>query len=298
MLGDARARDAIASFHEQWLGTGGLHVLQKIDPAFTEDLRSAMQDELVNFADRVIRGGDGRLETLLTDGTSWIRAPLFELYGVPPAPGQDPNATSQVLLPPEQRAGLLTSAAVMATHAHADQTSLVHRGQLIRQQLLCTPLPPPPPDVDTTPPPVKASVSARERFERHTASPACSGCHGQMDPLGTPFETYDAIGRYRTKDGSQAVDPTGTLSGSASHDGPVSDALDLVRRLSTDDNVRACMARQWFRFAFGRREDDADASILDAAYAPFASSDYQISELIVALTHTRAFRFRRVPLSH
>jgi hypothetical protein len=247
----------------------------------------------VSFADGVIRGGDGRLETLLGSNTSWLRPPLFELYGVAQASGPSVNGLTEVLLPADQRAGLLTSAAVMATHAHADQTSLVHRGQLIREQLLCMPLPPPPPDVDTTPPPVKPGVSARERFEQHTKSPACSGCHGQMDPLGSPFETYDAIGRYRTKDGSQAVDPTGMLSGSASHDGPISDALDLVRRLSTDDRVRTCMARQWFRFIFGRHEDDADAPTLDAAFASFVSSEYQIPELMLAFTRSRAFRFRR-----
>jgi hypothetical protein len=295
MLADGRARDAIASFHEQWLGTGGLHVLQKIDPAFTEDLRAAMQEELVGFADGVIRGGDGRLETLLASSNSYVRAPLYELYGVAPAAGQDLALLSPVLLPTDERAGLLTSAAVLATHAHADQTSLVHRGQLIREQLLCTPLPPPPPDVDTTPPPVKPGVSARERFEQHTASAACSGCHGQMDPLGAPFESYDAIGRFRTKDGSQAVDPTGTLSGSASHDGPVDGALDLVRRLSTDDGARTCMARQWFRFAFGRHEDDADAPTLNAAFDSFKGADYRIPELIVALARSRAFRFRRAP---
>jgi hypothetical protein len=288
MLGDPRARDAITSFHEQWLGLGGLDSLDKVDPAFTPDLRAAMHEEIDDFSDYVVRSGDGRLQTLLAANFSAIRDPLSQLYGVTGS-----TRVGLVMLPPTQRAGILTSGAVMATHAHVDQTSLVHRGELVREQFLCTALPPPPPNVDTTPPPVDPNVSARQRFEQHTNNPACSGCHGQMDPLGTPFESYDAIGRYRTMDGTQPVDPSGVLTGSASHDGAVKDALDLVQRLSVDDTVRRCVAAQWFRFVFGRAEDDTDRNTIAEAFAPFASSDYRIVELMVALTRTRTFRYRR-----
>ncbi len=292
MLTDERARDAVTSFHEQWLGLNGFDSLEKSDPSFTPELRAAMHEEVDDFSDYVLRSGDGRLETLLSANFSLISAPVFSLYGVTPVPGQTATQVFQAGLPPT-RLGILTSAAGMAMHAHVDQTSLVHRGKLLREQLLCTQLPPPPADVDTTPPPVDPDVSARVRFEQHTQSAACSGCHGQMDPLGTPFESYDAIGRYRTLDGTQPVDSTGTLTGSASHDGAVSDALDLVKRLSVDDNVRGCMAAQWFRYVFGRIEDDTDRATIASAYASFAHADFRIPDLLVALTATRTFRFRR-----
>ena len=292
MLTDARARDAITSFHEQWLGLSGFDSLEKSDPSFTPELRAAMHEEVDDFSDYVLRAGDGRLETLLSANFSLLSAPLFSLYGVAPVAGQAATQVFQAELP-ATRLGILTSAAVMAMHAHVDQTSLVHRGKLLREQLLCTQLPPPPADVDTTPPPVDPNVSARVRFEQHTQSAACSGCHGQMDPLGSPFESYDAIGRYRTMDGTQPVDSTGTLTGSASHDGPVENALDLVKRLAVDDKVRSCVAAQWFRYAFGRIEDDTDRATIANAFTSFARADFRIPDLMVALTATRTFRFRR-----
>jgi len=291
MLGDPRARDTMISFHEQWLGLQGLGSLEKTDPAFTPELRAAMREEFDDLSDDV-RLGDGRLETLLGGNTSFVEPPLFSLYGIAGQAPANPSAVVQVALP-ANRLGLLTSAAVLATHAHVDQTSLVHRGEMVREQLLCTLLPPPPPDVDTTPPPVDPNVSARLRFEQHTKSPACGGCHSQMDPLGTPFETYDAIGRYRTQDGNQPVDSSGSLQGSATHDGPVVNAIDLMQRLAVDDTVRRCVATEWFRFAFGRLENDGDQAAIGAAFQTFSENQYRIPDLIVALTATRAFRYRQ-----
>ncbi|HEY8924041.1 MAG TPA: DUF1585 domain-containing protein, partial [Polyangia bacterium] len=57
--------------------------------------------------------------------------------------------------------------------------------------------------------------------------------------------------------------------------------------------VQICYATQWFRFAYGRGESTADAcSISDLATA-FAAAKGDVRELLVALTQTDAFRYRR-----
>ena len=76
-----------------------------------------------------------------------------------------------------------------------------------------------------------------------------------MDPLGLAFEIYDGIGRFRTMDGSKPVDASGELKGTEASDGPVKNAIELMRKLARADEVQACMARQWFRYAFGRARD-------------------------------------------
>ena len=40
-------------------------------------------------------------------------------------------------------------------------------------------------------------TTVREQMEAHRASPACSGCHDSIDPIGLALENFDAIGRYR-----------------------------------------------------------------------------------------------------
>jgi hypothetical protein len=288
MLHDPRARQMVASFHQQWMEIEGLATATRSDPAFTPDLRAAMADELLSFSDDVVRQGDGRLATLLTASFTFARGPLFGLYGLP-ARG-DPATSVRVDIPAVQpRAGILTLPAVMATHAHPDQTSPVHRGLLVRTRLLCTVPPPPPPGVDNTPPSVDPNASARKRFEQHRADPACSSCHSLMDPLGVTFEMFDAIGRFRTTDGNQPIDSASTLTGTVNDDGPANDPLALARRLAAAPEVRDCLARQWFRYLSGRAESELDAPAIAAAVEAMKQSENAIPELLVAYTRTRSF---------
>ncbi len=191
MLQDPKARDALASFHTQWLGLQGLATLEKTDPAFTTELRSAMSDEVVAFVDGVVREGDGRLESLLTADFSYLEGPLYGVYGVAPPSGAS-SSPARVALP-SNRAGVLTLPAVLATHAHADDTSIVHRGLLVLEQLLCSDVPPPPPNVDTTVPPASAALTQRQFLEEHATNPGCATCHTSMDAIGDAFEEFDSI---------------------------------------------------------------------------------------------------------
>jgi hypothetical protein len=296
MLQDARARDGLASFHAQWLQLQGLPTLEKTDPAFTADLRNAMSDEVVAFVDGVVRQGDGRLDTLLTADFSYLEGPLYSLYGVTPPPGGTSNPARQTL--PSNRSGVLTLPAVLAVHAHADQTSIVHRGLLVEQQLLCATVPPPPPNVDLTVPPANPNETQRQFIEAHAQNPACATCHASMDSIGGAFEEFDAIGRYRTKDGNQAVDSSGALVGTAKENGSVSSVVELARRLTAADEVRDCVVRQWFRFLFGRVEGPPDDGTISNATGPFKDSGYGIPDLLVAYTATRNFRYRTQVVTH
>ena len=196
-------------------------------------------------------------------------------------------------LDPEQRAGLLTQAAVLAVHALPDQSSPVSRGKLVREKLLCQPPPAPPPNANITPPEVDPTKSTRERFAAHTAEPSCKACHELMDPIGFVFESYDALGRYRERDGEVPIDTSGWISGSEDADGDVANARELAERLAASEQVRDCVATQWFRFGFGRFEAPADACSIAEAQEIFAASDGDLRELLVALTQTESFLQRR-----
>ncbi|HEV8244358.1 MAG TPA: DUF1592 domain-containing protein, partial [Polyangiaceae bacterium] len=67
MLDDPRAKEAIASFHLQWLDINGMEDVQKDAsqfPLYDDALRDAMISETRDFSDYVIRKGDGLLGTL------------------------------------------------------------------------------------------------------------------------------------------------------------------------------------------------------------------------------------------
>ncbi|HZO12067.1 MAG TPA: DUF1592 domain-containing protein [Polyangiaceae bacterium] len=295
MLADPKAADAIASFHVQWLDLDRLTTLEKnatVYPGFDATLRVAMAAETARFVDYVIRKDDGRLETLLTAPYSMLEGPLFELYGVVEPSGHDP--AEPIALDPTERAGLLTHASVLATHAHADQSSPVRRGKLIREHLMCHILDPPPPNVDVTPPELDPEATTRERFEQHRAEPACAACHQLIDPLGFGFEHYDGMGAYRSEEGGEPVDASGEIVASDDIDGPFDGAIELAQILAESEQVRNCIAQQWFTFGLGRASGAHDARSYQAAYDAFAASGYGIRELLVALVMTDSFRYRRL----
>jgi hypothetical protein len=293
LLKSDRARDAVASFHLQWLGLEG-----KLDgvkdsasfPAWGPSLVRAMEQETVDFADFVVRRGDGRLQTLLSAPFTVAGPEVLSLYGVSAAPAPD----GTVALDPTERAGLLTQAAFLSAHAHSNQTSPVHRGLAVRKNLLCTELPDPPMNVDNTPPEPDPTATTRQRFEQHRTNASCAGCHRLLDPIGVGFESYDAIGAYRVRENGLEIDATGELLDAGSASGTFNGAVELAQRLSTSSAVRDCVQKQWFRFSLGRFEGDEDSCTMQRLSEAFAASDYDVKALLLELVTSDAFRYRKV----
>ena len=113
-----------------------------------------------------------------------------------------------------------------------------------------------------------------------------------MDPIGLAFESFDTIGRYRTMENGQLIDTSGEIGGGLDPvlAGPFAGVRELGEKLASSQQVRDCLATQWFRFASGRSEADGDACSLETMRQAFVSGD--VLELIVASTQTDAFWFR------
>lgn len=299
LLAAPKARGAIGSFFEQWASTRRLSITTKNTttfPAFSTELRDAMVKELPAFINDVLWNGDGRLSTLLTAPVAFVSGPLAQLYGVSQPPANADGSPVKVMLPAnQQRAGLLTQAGFLSVQGHPDQTSPVLRGKFVSSMLLCQPPPPPPNDVDISLPTVDEGATARIRFAAHeSAGASCKGCHVTMDPIGFAFEHFDAIGQYRELDNGQPLDVSGQISGApdASLSGPFNGPAELGAKLASSQQVRACVATQFFRFASGRTDSAADACSLAAMQRAFDAANGNVIDLIVATTQTDAFWYR------
>jgi hypothetical protein len=292
LLASPGAGATIGSFHRQWLDVEDV-ASQAKDPAlfpqYGADLAAAMLEETGLFSDYVVRGGDGLLETLLTSNVAFPQGGLFAVYGVPQPPGF--SVGSPVALDANQRAGILTQAAFLTKWSHNNQTSPVHRGKLVRLNLLCGFIGSPPPNVNTTPPPPTAATSTRERFAQHESDPVCASCHVLMDPIGLGFEHYDPIGAYRDVDGLGAVDATGDIvQAGPDLEGTFDGALELAGKLARSTEVRNCVANQWFRFSMGRMESTDDSCSISGLHDAFRASGGNIRDLIVRVILSPSFR--------
>jgi hypothetical protein len=293
MMADARAKQAVASFHDEWLSSDlvlGVDKDKTMFPEFTDAIRMDMATEVSTFIDQVF-WTDGKFETLITAPYSYMNKELAMFYGVTPAPA---SATfEKVMLDPTQRAGIITQPAILAANAKPNQTSPVKRGKYIREEFLCQQLPSPPPGLIIVAPEVKAGSTTRQRFAMHEQVASCAACHKLMDGIGMAFEGYDPLGRVRTTDQGLPIDDSGTiistddLNTDLFHGG-----VELATKMAGSAQVRGCLVRQWFRYANGRSEIPADQCTLQSLNDQFDAEGHDMRQLLGNIAMSDAFRFK------
>jgi len=296
MLEDDKARDLIRNFHTQWLLLTHLDSVTKdtsVYPAFNGSLRPLWTEEIQAFVEHVILEGDGSLETLLTADYSFMNEALASFYGDDVLDSVTGSEFRQVQLDSNRRAGFLTSAGLMATHANVNQSSPVFRGKFVREQLMCNTLPPPPNDLVIEPPELDPNKTTKEQFEEIGANPACAGCHTLMNPIGFIFEHYDGVGQWRDQQNGKAIDAIGEVVQTDDIDGDYDGAIELASALAGSTQVQECVSSQWFRFAYNRTVTQEDSCSVEQLNDVFRSSNFNVRALLVALTQTNAFLYRR-----
>lgn len=289
MLEDPRASALVDNFAGQWFliraVSDAFHDEQTF-PAWTDELRAAMIEEMRLFTGSIFTGERSMIE-LMTAKESYLNEVLAAHYGVEGVQGE---AFAPVSLDGVPRQGILTQAGLLSVLSHADHTSVVKRGKYLMESILCLSPQPPPDDLDIPPlPPPMPGATQREILEEHRKNPICAGCHDVMDPLGFGLENYDAIGAYRLLDNGVEIDASGNLPSGATF----TDAVGMTTLLAQEPDFIECMVRKTFIYGLGRSVTIADYPYLDEIIADFSASEYQFDELVTSLVLSEAFRMRR-----
>ncbi len=291
LLADPRARTAFRRFADQWLELRSIESMQKEASLFAgwdPSLAPLMKQEADQVLDSVVwdQGGDAR--NLFTTDYTFVNGPLATFYGVPNVTG---DAFTRVSLDTTQRRGILTLAGVEAAHAKSTQTLPARRGKFVFLKLFCESLGDPPPNATAVAPQRTPDMTARQYFTLVEQQSACGGCHKVLDGIGFGLENYDAVGQWRTLDVGSPIDPTGAIVGT-DVDGSFTGGVGLSSLVAKSTQVTQCMAKQFFRFAAGRAETDADAHSLEQLGAAFGARGFDLRELVVAFTQTDAFLYK------
>jgi hypothetical protein len=293
MLADPKAREVVGHFNDLWLHLDQYDSIEK-DPSvfssFTPDLVPLMAQETHKFLEYVIFDANTDVGSLFTAPYTFVNAKLAGYYGIKGGPSSDSFA--KVALDPTQRLGLLTQGGLLSVLAKANQTAPVQRGKFVREQLFCAELPPPPPNIMIKPPEISPTLSTKERFAQHRTEASCNGCHTLMDPIGLTLEQFDGAGQFRTTENGKPIDVTGEINQS-DVTGPFTGAAGLAQKIAASGEVKECVSKSWFRYAYGRAETDLDACTLAQVDQKFKDSGYKIKDLVHALTQTDAFLSRK-----
>jgi len=295
MLADPKAQALIDNFAGQWL------FIRKIDevtpdptlfPKFDASLRAALKSETqLLFREVAFHGLPA--DQLLSAPFTFANDRLAQYYGLPPVGSTTPVRVD--LSGTTQRRGLLSHGGLLTVNSHADRTSPVLRGKYVLTELLCKTIAPPPPTVNTK---VAADSTGtktlRQVLEAHAQIPLCASCHNQMDPIGFGMENYDAVGAYRTKDGTLPIDSTGMLPSGQMFSGLV----DLAKIIGSDPAFPTCMATKLYTYALGRGVDQTDPNnldvpTLDAVSNGFASNGLKFQDLVTRIVLSPTFLNRR-----
>jgi hypothetical protein len=189
-----------------------------------------------------------------------------------------------------ERGGLLTQASILTITSNPTRTSPVKRGKWVLEQILGTPPPPPPPDVPELEEKGQLKGTLRERMEQHRKNPSCANCHARLDPPGFAFENYDAIGKFRLKDGDAPVDPSGILPNGQKFKGP----KELKKILmSKKELFSRALTEKMITYGTGRGIEYYDKSAVDAIVSALSKNDFRFSTLIVETATSDPFRMRR-----
>ncbi len=306
MLQDRRrSRELSESFAVQWMKLDQLYSSKPDRQLFKEfysgpqgksTLHGAMLTEPLLLFETVLVEDRSVLD-LCDPEFTWLNERLADLYGLqepfqqtrmsvgePGSPTNDKNSDRdwyRLSLPDHNRGGVMTMAGPLMLTSLPFRTSPVKRGAWLLETVFNRP--PAEPKVAFVLEENKPDdgndleqLSVRQRFEKHRSDPNCYSCHSRIDPPGFSLETFDAIGKLRTHDGTQTVDASGVWN-ETPFSGPAEFKAALRKR--EQEFVRG-FVEHLLSYALGRPIEHFDMPAVTRIVNDASPGGYRLSQII------------------
>jgi hypothetical protein len=291
MLADPKASSLVTSFAMKWLNLTTLDQV-KPDPAlfpgFSDQLRHDFSTEAEDFVGSILLE-DRDVVDLLTADHTFLNERLARHYGISGVLG---SQFRRVTLAEKERWGILGKAAVQLRTSYGDRTSPVLRGAWVLDKIMGTPPSPPPPDTatDLSQKAGEQPKTVRARLEQHRDKAVCRQCHGVIDPVGLPLESFDAIGQFRTTDrqaNNAPIDASTVLPSGV----PISGPVDLEAKLAQRPEMfTKAFTEKLMVYALNRELEYFDMPQVRAVVRGAAKDNFKFSSIVLGIVNTDAFR--------
>jgi len=289
MLDLPAGREAVGAFAEEFMRLDRIATQAKdaaLYPDYNANLRAGMVRDMRATWETIAFDDRANILSVFSTPKVVVNTELATMYGLPTTGLTSTTFLARTLPADGPRLGILSKAGFLSQYANQKEGSPTLRGKFIRDSLMCTTIPAPPADVNLVlvDPPADKPMTKRDRLEAHRTNPSCSNCHGLMDPLGLPLETFDAVGHYRTTDHGLPIDPCGEFAGK-----PVADARELGLVAAQSMSVARCLLRRYYTYALGIKERSADGSVLNSLASSFEASGFKLRDLVLTVATSDAF---------
>ncbi|MEM6470948.1 MAG: DUF1592 domain-containing protein, partial [Planctomycetota bacterium] len=281
----------VAGLTDAWLNLRSLGEMPpdrgEFWPYYAWNLHDDMKRETRSFLRHLI-DEDLPVTDWLSADYSFLNRDLARLYGVADqVPPEEADVMRKVTFSDGRRGGLLGQASVLTVSANGIETSPVVRGVWMLENVLGTPPAQPPDDVPAIDPDVRGAKSIRDLLQKHRNVETCNECHRKIDPLGFALESFDPIGRMRSRYRNRAsIDTAGKLpSGQSFEDIEGLKTLLLERRRFF---VRAFVEKT-MAYALGRRIEAVDRGAIEKILRSLESREFPTRSVIEEIVQSELF---------
>ncbi|MDF1852240.1 MAG: DUF1592 domain-containing protein [Verrucomicrobiales bacterium] len=292
MLQDPKSDALSMHFAGQWFGWELLRSRANPDakryPEFTFALRIAMYKESSEYFQYLI-SSNGSAYALLDSDFTFLNDTLARHYGIPGVTGRE---FRKVTLTDRNRGGVLGMGSVLTATSLPLRSSPAVRGSYVLEQILGTPPPNPPMDVEQLPDDDRElkNQTFREALVEHRENESCRSCHELIDPIGFGLESFDAIGRFRTRQNGQPLDVAGTMPDGTEFSSPAQMKANLMK----DRELFARnMVSKMLSYALGRELTPYDRQVIENITKEVVKENGSIRTAFSRVALSYPFRYRR-----
>ncbi|MBC8352420.1 MAG: DUF1592 domain-containing protein [Planctomycetes bacterium] len=299
MVADPKSNNFVEHFTDQWLNLSGLDrvaVNPEYYPDFDDRLKPEMRKETQRFFAEILYE-DLSAMNLIDSDFAMLNRRLAKHYGVTGPRGSEFERVA--LAADDRRGGLLTQGSVLLSNSTGEDSHPIRRAVWLLDRLLDSPPAPPPPDVPelNQGEPDLLGLPLKKQLELHRQKDSCNRCHRRIDPWGIPFESYDAVGQWRSevlrvaKKGRDTRTPV--VASAILPGGHEVDGLEQLKvYLLTQESKRFSRALviKLLTYSLGRSLELADEAVVESLTTQFAAADYRLSDLIIAIAQSEPFQ--------
>ncbi|HYR59131.1 MAG TPA: DUF1592 domain-containing protein [Chthoniobacteraceae bacterium] len=289
MMADARTKAKLHGFFRHWLELERAESISKDPkafPGFDAAVLADLRKSLMLFLDQVVWSDRSDYRELLQANYLLLNDRLGKLYGKSVAG----DGFQRVEFDPKERAGVVTHPYLLAAFAYSKQTSPIHRGVFLTRTIVGMTLKNPPKAVAFEDAKFEQHMTMREKVTELTKNTNCMSCHGTINPLGFSLENYDAIGRWRTKEGGKPINATTDFKTDEGESVRLTGARDLVKFAAESADGHRAFIHHLFHHTAKQAVGVCGPDTLEALRQSFEKSGFNIRKLLVEIATAAASR--------
>lgn len=297
MLADTRARGKVQYFLHRWLQMNHIEDLTKdpsVFPGFTPEIIADLRTSLNLFLEDVVWSEASDYRRLVLEDDFFVNGRLGKFYGVPTEATDD---FVRVQLDPKQRSGVITHPYLLAAFSYNKTSSPIHRGVFLTRNIVGRALRPPPMAIAFKDTEFKPDMTMREKITELTRPQACQSCHSVINPLGFSLENFDAVGRFRDRDGNRPVNAAADYT---TDDGGIvrlRGARDVAEFAVKSEHAHNAFVEQLFAQVVKQPMLAYGPDVLNQLRLSFVQSGYNIQKLLVDIVTVSALHGTEKPAS-